>query len=114
MVSKSVLQEQMAKQEYKYGFVSDLDEDKAPKGLNEEIVRLISRKKNEPDWMLEWRLRSYRHWITLDNEEPRWAKVKFAPIDYQDIHYYSAPVKKQGLESLEEVDPELIEAFNKL
>src|SRR2546425_1208087 len=87
MVSKSVLQEQMAKQEYKYGFVSDLDEDKAPKGLNEDIVRLISRKKNEPEWFLEWRLRAYRHWLTM--KEPKWSNVTYPPINYQDIIYYA-------------------------
>src|SRR6266705_823769 len=83
MVSKSVLQEQMAKQEYKYGFVSDLDEDKAPKGLNEDIVRLISRKKNEPEWFLEWRLRAYRHWLTM--KEPKWSNVTYPPINYPEI-----------------------------
>src|SRR5438876_4828266 len=113
MVSKSVIQEQMAKQEYKYGFVSDLDEDTAPKGLNEEIVRLISRKKNEPEWMLEWRLRSYRYWTTLGQEGPHWAKITHPPIDYQDAHYYSAPVSSKKLDSLDEVDPELVAAFNK-
>jgi Fe-S cluster assembly protein SufB len=100
--------------EYKWGFVTDIEADVAPKGLNEDIVRLISRKKEEPDWMLEWRLRAYRHWTTLEHEEPRWAKVSFPPIDYQDAHYYSAPVQSKKLESLDEVDPELIAAFNKL
>src|SRR5256885_9671590 len=93
MVSKSVLQEQMAKQEYKYGFVSDLDEDKAPKGLNEDIVRLISRKKNEPEWFLEWRLRAYRHWLTM--KEPKWSNVTYPPINYQDIIYYAAPKRSE-------------------
>src|SRR6266571_5331869 len=92
MVSKSVLQEQMAKQEYKYGFVSDLDEDKAPKGLNEDIVRLISRKKNEPEWFLEWRLRAYRHWLTM--KEPKWSNVTYPPINYQDIIYYASPASR--------------------
>jgi Fe-S cluster assembly protein SufB len=101
-------------QDYKWGFVTDIEADIAPKGLNEDIVRLISQKKGEPEWMLEWRLRSYRHWTTLESEEPRWAKVNFPPIDYQDAHYYSAPVKSKKLESLDEVDPELIAAFNKL
>ncbi len=100
--------------DYKWGFVTDIEADVAPKGLNEDIVRLISTKKNEPEWMLEWRLRAYRYWVKLGYDEPRWAKVRFPPIDYQDIHYYSAPVKKKGPESLNEVDPELIEAFNKL
>src|SRR3989441_4501762 len=100
--------------DYKWGFVTDIESDIPPKGLNEDVVRLISEKKNEPEWMLQWRLRSLQHWLGLEYQEPRWAKISFPPIDYQDIHYYSAPVKKQGPESLDEVDPELIEAFNKL
>ncbi len=100
--------------DYKWGFVTEIEADIAPKGLNEEVVRLISQKKGEPEWMLKWRLRALQHWLGLEYEEPRWAKISFPPIDYQDIHYYSAPVKKQGPESLDEVDPELIEAFNKL
>src|SRR5881409_2900505 len=112
MVSKSVLQEQMAKQEYKYGFVSDLDEDKAPKGLNEDIVRLISRKKNEPEWFLEWRLRAYRHWLTM--KEPKWSNVTYPPINYQDIIYYSAPKPKKPVNSLDDVDPEIRNLYAKL
>src|SRR5207247_6781507 len=113
MVSKSVLQEQMAKQEYKYGFVADLDEDTVPKGLSEDVVRLISRKKKEPEWMTEWRLRAYRHWLTM--KEPTWANVHYPPIDYQDIIYYSAPrTKSDGPKSLEEVDPELLKTYEKL
>src|SRR5690348_2180849 len=81
--------------EYKWGFVTDIEEDRAPKGLNEDIVRLISKKKEEPEWMTEWRLRSYRYWLTLDEEEPRWAKVTFPHIDYQDAYYYAAPKKKE-------------------
>jgi len=101
--------------EYKWGFVTDIDTDFAPKGLNEDIVRLISKKKEEPEWMTEWRLRSYRHWLTLENEEPKWAKVHFPKIDYQDAYYYAAPKKKDDApQSLDEVDPELVEAFNKL
>ena len=103
--------------EYKWGFVTDIEEDRAPKGLSEEIVRLISRKKEEPQWMLDWRLKAYRHWVTLGYEEPKWAKVHYPKIDYQDIYYYAAPVKKMkpgSLEEAEETDPELIEAFNKL
>src|SRR5712691_1474038 len=105
MVSKSVLQEQMAKQEYKYGFVSDLDEETAPKGLNEDIVRLISGKKKEPEWFLEWRLRAYRHWLTM--KEPKWSNVTYPPINYQDIIYYAAPKPKKPVNSLEDVDAEL-------
>ncbi len=103
--------------EYKWGFVTDIEEEKAPKGLNEDIVRLISAKKNEPEWMTEWRLKAYRYWTKLGYEEPKWAKVHFPHIDYQDIYYYAAPVRKKkpgSLEEAEEVDPELIEAFNKL
>src|SRR5881296_2862947 len=112
MVSKSVLQEQMAKQEYKYGFVSDLDEDKGPKGLNEDIVRLISQKKNEPEWFLEWRLRAYRHWLTM--KEPKWSNVTYPPINYQDIIYYAAPKPKKPVNSLEDVDPEIRNLYAKL
>src|SRR3990172_2006450 len=112
MVSKSVLQEQMSKQEYKYGFVSDIDEELAPKGLNEDIVRLISRKKKEPEWLLEWRLRAYRHWLTM--KEPRWANVTYGKIDYNDIIYYAAPKPKKPVDSLEEVDPEIRALYDKL
>src|SRR6059036_1886687 len=112
MVSKSVIQEQMAKQEYKYGFVSDLDEDTAPKGLNEDIVRLISRKKNEPEWFLEWRLRAYRHWLTM--KEPKWSNVTYPPINYQDIIYYAAPKPKKPVNSLDDVDPEIRNLYAKL
>src|SRR2546426_5662848 len=112
MVSKSVIQEQMAKQEYKYGFVSDLDEDTAPKGLNEDIVRLIPRKKKEPDWFLEWRLRAYRHWLTM--KEPKWSNVTYPPINYQDIIYYAAPKPKKPVNSLDDVDPEIRNLYAKL
>jgi Fe-S cluster assembly protein SufB len=101
--------------DYKWGFVTDIETDFAPKGLNEDIVRLISRKKEEPEWMTEWRLKAYRHWLTLHEEEPTWAKVDFPKIDYQDAYYYAAPkAKGDAPKSLEEVDPEIIEAFNKL
>jgi Fe-S cluster assembly protein SufB len=101
--------------DYKYGFVTDIDADQAPKGLNEDIIRLISAKKDEPEFMLEWRLKAFRHWETLDQEGPQWAKVDFPAIDYQDIRYYSSPfTDKPKPESLDEVDPELIEAFGKL
>ena len=86
----------------------------APKGLNEDIVRLISAKKEEPEFMLQWRLKAYRHWLKQEQNEPTWAKVSYPPIDYQGVHYYSAPVKKEGPSSMEEVDPELVEAFDKL
>jgi Fe-S cluster assembly protein SufB len=104
--------EQFAEQEYKYGFVSDIEADSAPPGLNEDIVRFISAKKQEPKWLLEWRLKSYRHWQTL--EEPTWPNVKYPPIDYQAIIYYSAPKKKTELKNLSEVDPELLRTYEKL
>ena len=101
--------------EYKWGFVTEIEEERAPKGLSEDIVRLISSKKEEPEWMLEWRLRSYRHWLTQEDKEPLWAKVTFPPIDYQDVYYYAAPKPKgDAPKNLGEVDPELVEAFNKL
>jgi Fe-S cluster assembly protein SufB len=101
--------------EYRWGFITDVEEDKAPKGLNEDIVRLISEKKSEPEWMLRWRLKAFKHWMKLGYKEPRWAKVKFPAIDYQDIYYYAAPRKKDDSpKSIEEVDPEILEAFNKL
>ena len=89
---------ELAQQEYKWGFVTEIDEDRVPKGLNEDIVRLISERKGEPEWMLEWRLKALRHWFEMAREEgePKWANVKFGPIDYQNIVYYSAPKQKAG------------------
>src|ERR1700730_6534246 len=105
--------EELANREYKYGFVTDIEADTVPKGLSEDVVRTISAKKNEPKFMLDWRLKSYRHWLTM--EEPRWwPKLKIAPIDYQDVIYYSAPKPKKQLNSLDEVDPELRKTFEKL
>ena len=104
-------------QEYKYGFVTEIDADTIPRGLNEEIVRMISAKKNEPQWLLDWRLRAYRHWVKLEKKEgvPQWANVHYPPIDYQNIIYYSAPrANKDGPKSLEEVDPELLKTYEKL
>lgn len=98
--------------DYKYGFVSDIEADEAPMGLNEGIVRFISAKKNEPQWMLDWRLKAYNHWLKM--EEPKWPNVKYPPINYQDIIYYSAPKQKKNLNSLDEVDPELRRTFEKL
>jgi Fe-S cluster assembly protein SufB len=97
---------------YKYGFVTDIEMDKVPKGLSEETIRLISAKKEEPEWMLEWRLKAYRHWLKM--EDPDWAKVSYPPIDFQDIHYYAAPKKADGPKSLDEVDPELLRTYEKL
>ena len=99
-------------QKYKYGFVTEIETDTAPKGLSEDIVRFISAKKNEPEWLLEWRLKAYRHWLKMP--EPEWAKVAFPPIDYQDAYYYSAPKTAEGPKSLEEVDPELLRTYEKL
>src|SRR6266436_5290972 len=98
--------------QYKYGFETLIESEKAPKGLNEDIVRLISAKKNEPAWLLEWRLKAYRHWLTM--REPRWPNVHYPPINYQDVIYYSAPKAKKTLNSLDEVDPELRRTFEKL
>ncbi len=109
---KNGVLEEVTSGEYKYGFVTDIEMDMAPKGLNEDIIRFISSKKNEPDWMLELRLKAFRHWQKM--KEPKWAHVKYPPIDFQDIIYYAAPKKKKQLESLNEVDPELLDTFNKL
>jgi Fe-S cluster assembly protein SufB len=104
--------QEIARQEYKYGFVTDIEADVAPPGLTEDIIRFISAKKEEPEWMLEWRLKSFRHWLTM--QEPTWANVHYPPIDYQAIRYYAAPKQKKKLNSLDEVDPELRETFAKL
>ena len=108
---KRVLEE-VTTGEYKYGFVTDIESEQAPKGLTEDTVRFISKKKNEPEWLLEFRLKAFRHWLTL--EEPNWALLHHPPIDYQDIIYYSAPKPKKKLEGLNKVDPELLDTFNKL
>ena len=97
---------------YKYGFVTDIETDTAPKGLNEDVIRFISAKKDEPAWLLDWRLKSYRHWRGM--KEPRWANVRYPPIDYQDAHYYSAPKGRTGPASLDDVDPKLRETYEKL
>jgi Fe-S cluster assembly protein SufB len=109
---KNRIIDEVTRSEYKYGFVSDIEMETAPKGLSEDTIRYISAKKNEPEYFLEARLKAFRHWQTM--EEPDWAHVDYPPIDYQDIIYYAAPKKKPDLESLDEVDPELIETFNKL
>lgn len=104
---------EMAEQSYKYGFTSEIDSEAIARGLSEDVVRIISKKKNEPEWLLEWRLKAYRHWLTMT--EPNWSKVKYPKIDYQDIIYYSAPkAAGAGPKSLDEVDPELKKMFNKL
>ncbi len=105
--------QRLAEEEYKYGFVTEIESETIPPGLNEDIVRLISQKKEEPQWMTEWRLKAYRHWLTM--EEPHWAFVHYPPIDYQQIVYYSAPKRNQdGPKSLDEVPPELLETYRKL
>lgn len=104
--------EQTIGSEYKYGFVTDIETETVPKGINESIVRLISKKKNEPEWMLNWRLKAFAHWIKM--EEPQWPNVTYPPINFQDIIYYAAPKKKKALNGLDEVDPELLKTFEKL
>lgn len=98
--------------DYKYGFTTDIDTDVIPRGLNEDVVRMISAKKGEPEWLLEFRLKAYRHWLTM--KEPRWAHLDIPPIDFQAISYYAAPRTKEGPKSLDEVDPQLIDTFNRL
>jgi Fe-S cluster assembly protein SufB len=104
--------EQVTGSEYKYGFVTNIESDKAPKGLSEDIVRFISEKKDEPEWMLEWRLKAFRQWKKM--KEPVWAHVHYPEIDFQDLYYYAAPKAKPKLDSLDEVDPELLDTFKKL
>ncbi|MFK7899781.1 MAG: Fe-S cluster assembly protein SufB, partial [Cyclobacteriaceae bacterium] len=111
-LSEDELLEDITSSEYKYGFESNIESDTAPKGLNEGIIRFISEKKNEPEWLLEWRLKAYKHWLTL--EEPEWANVDYPKIDFNDIIYYSAPKQKIELNSMDEVDPELRRTFEKL
>src|SRR5258707_3534 len=103
--------ETLANRLYKDGWSIDMDADQAPMGLSEEIVRFISKKKNEPEWLLEWRLKAYRAWLTM--KEPTWAHIKYGPIDYQNIIYYSAPKKRPVLQSLDDVDPEVRKTFDK-
>ena len=106
----------LAEREYKWGFVTEIEHEQVPKGLNEEIIHTISAKKGEPEFMLDWRLKAYRHWASLEKAqaEPKWANVKYAPIDYQDIVYYSAPKRKPELKTLDEVDPEILRTYEKL
>jgi Fe-S cluster assembly protein SufB len=106
----------LAQQEYKWGFITDIAEERIPKGLSEDVVRLISAKKQEPEFMLEWRLKAYRHWVSLERSqgEPTWANIKYPKIDYQDIVYYSAPKQKPTLNSLDELDPEIRRTYEKL
>jgi Fe-S cluster assembly protein SufB len=112
MSDSMVTLEEHTRSDYKYGFTSNIDSDTIPKGLNEDVVRIISQKKEEPEWLLEWRLKAFRHWQTL--KEPKWPNVKYPEVDFQDMIYYSAPKKKPLLDSLDEVDPELLRTFEKL
>src|ERR1700753_3884783 len=98
--------------QYRYGFETLIESDKAPKGLSEDTVRFISAKKNEPAWMLEWRLEAYRRWLTMT--EPTWARVNYPKIDYQDLYYYAAPKPKKSVASLDEIDPEILKTYEKL
>jgi Fe-S cluster assembly protein SufB len=104
--------EQLTSQKYKHGFVTDIESEKASKGLTEDTVRFISAKKNEPEWLLEWRLKAFRHWLTM--EEPHWATAEYPKIDYQNAYYYAEPKKKPKVGSLDEVDPQLLETYAKL
>jgi len=112
MSEEKKMLEEMASQKYKWGFVSDVESDTVPPGLNEDVIRFISAMKNEPDWLLEWRLKAYAHWQTL--AEPTWQKVQYPQVDYQAISYYSAPKKKPKKDSLDEVDPEVLATYEKL
>jgi Fe-S cluster assembly protein SufB len=107
---------ELAAREYKWGFVTQIDEERVPPGLSEEVIRVISGKKSEPEFMLEWRVKAYRHWATLEKTqaEPKWANIKYPPIDYQGIVYYSAPQNKASLKSLDELDPEILRTYEKL
>ena len=109
---KNNILDEVTQGEYKYGFVTNVETEYAPKGLTEDTIRFISAKKNEPEFMLEFRLKAFRYWQTL--KEPNWAHLNIPPIDYQDIYYYAAPKAKKELEDLNEVDPELLDTFNKL
>ena len=104
--------EQLAEQEYKYGFVTDIEQDIAPKGLNEDVIRMISEKKNAPQWLLDWRLKAYNHWLKMD--VPKWPNIKYPEIDFNDISYYAAPNITEQAKSLDDIDPELRKTYDKL
>ena len=112
IMSKNKIIDKTIKEKYKFGFVTNIDQDTIPAGLNEDVIRIISSKKNEPDWLLNWRLKAYRQWIKM--KEPNWAKIKYPKVDYDSISYYSAPKKKKKLKSLDEVDPEILRTYEKL
>ena len=112
-MTQDITTSEIIDREYSAGFVTDIESEKIPAGLSEDVVRLISKKKNEPEWLLDWRLKAYRHWLTMT--EPTWQNVHYPPIDYQSIVYYSAPKqKKDGPKSLADVDPKLLETYEKL
>ena len=111
MSDQTKILEEFANREYEFGFVTDVEQDTLPPGLDEGVIRTISAKKGEPDWMLAWRLKAYRHWLTMT--EPHWPNVKYDPVDYQAISYFSAP-KKVQLDSLDDVDPEILRTYEKL
>ena len=110
--NETIKQVEETSKKYKYGFSTKIDVEKSSKGLNEDIIKYISSKKNEPEWMLEWRLKAFDLWKKM--EEPSWAKVNYPKIDFQNIYYYAAPKTKKKLNSLDEVDPELIKTYEKL
>src|SRR5690606_38934756 len=112
MSNQDQILESVTKSDYKYGFVSDIEQEIAAKGLSEDTVRFISAKKNEPEFMLEWRLKAYNHWLNM--KEPKWANLNYPPIDYQDMIYYAAPKKGKVLESLDDLDPEIKATYDKL
>src|ERR1043166_2979713 len=105
---------EVTSQEYKYGFSTNIATEMAPKGLTEDTIRFISAKKQEPEWMLEWRLKAFRHWLKIKDQEPHWQNFNYPAVDFQGISYYAAPVQKKKLNSLDEADPELIKTFEKL
>ena len=111
-VAKQTIDQVKELERYEHGFITDIEQEYAPKGLSEDTIRFISAKKGEPEWMLEWRLEAFRRWLVL--EEPTWAKVSFPRIDYQDSYYYAAPKEKVGPKSLDEVDPDILETYKKL
>ncbi|HYE80322.1 MAG TPA: Fe-S cluster assembly protein SufB, partial [bacterium] len=112
MSTNTDILQDLTQREYQYGFVTAIEADTFPPGLNEDVVSAISARKGEPEWLLEWRLKAYRHWLTM--AEPEWAKVHYPPIDFQAISYYSAPKTKPKIENLDELDPQLLETYNKL
>src|ERR1700737_429147 len=112
MNSDSITAQDFTDREYRAGFVTDIESESVAPGLSEDVIRAISAKKNEPNWLLEWRLKAYRHWLTM--KEPTWPNVRYPKINYQDVIYYSAPKPKKQIKSLDEVDPELLATFDKL